>query len=385
MILSRRRLILGAAGTAVVGACGPSLAPFYEAPVGDVILTDPLPAAGWEGSEDDVAANIGDPIILTASLTLQPGATGSPNLGSLTNPYGLPMELLEVRFSVAPVSTSTSFNTVAGLGIGVKADLGTIAVIDSDCPVSLLGTYRDAGNPSYATNNDGVSVWLPTSSSTQANAVNSYGWRLKYPLYMPGKATLNVNFHHLATVPVPIKIWVSYHCRMRPKGYKPARLMVPWVCNYSSKAFQVTNNAAADSDSSSELDLVNPFSVPLEVVRLAGGYASVTLNPTAVNSSSEIINLAQTGQYTFVQMATAQGDEVVFSQTPFEALFPAAWRTWDLPDGITFSPGEWLKVALTRTALDYDPSAATLQGTSNYAVTLTGYREVGASEFSQGF
>lgn len=322
-------------------------------------------------------SNIGDPLILTASATLAPGAEVSPNLASLSNPYGLPMELLEVRWSVVASSTNASaFRGITGLGIGVKADLGKIAVIDSDVPISCFGSYRDMTDPVTQSG-------LEISSSGVINGVSTYTWRLKYPLFIPGGTTLNMDFHHLAQEPVNAKVWVTYHCRVRPKGYKPAKLMVPWVCSYSSKPFNVVAGEPADSDESSELDLINPFGVPLEVTRFVGGYTSLVLGTGSfTNTASEATNSSQPRQYTYVTMRTSQGDDVVFTPTYFEALWPSAWRAWDLPDGTMFDSNEWIKVTLTRPAIDYDPSTLSNQGISLFAVSMVGYREVGGSEFT---
>lgn len=404
--VSRRGLLFGAAGVAVSTACSTQPNFDYEG-TGDVVLEEPArprswstlpewpdnpatdPAASWAGSDDDVN-NIGDPLILTASVILAPGAEGAPNLASLTNPYGLPMELLEVRFSVAPTTNDGAtggggYRQVTGLGIGVKADLGTIAVTDADVPLSCFGSYRDAVNSGLSTSTR--SSWAFDTSTLLAanvpNFVNTYGWRLKYPLYIPGGSTMNLSFHHLSQVQVPVKIWVTYHCRVRAKGYKPAKLMVPWVCSYNSKSFQGVNAALADSDISSELDLLNPFQVPLEVTRLVGSY---TFSPGGAASLSatpqEQLNLALPFQYTFVTATSSQGDEVIFSQTPFESLWPTAWRCWDLPDGTHFDPGQWLRFNLTTTAINFDPATNSAAGTYQYAISLVGYREVGGSELA---
>ena len=323
--------------------------------------------------------NIGDPLILTASASLVPGAEVSPNLASLSNQYGLPMELLEVRFSVVASSTNaSSFRAITGLGIGVKADLGKIGVIDSDVPISCFGNYRDSSDPV-------VQSLLEIASSGVINGVNTYTWRLKYPLYIPGGTTMNLSFHHLSQEPVNAQIWVTYHCRVRSKSYKPAKLMVPWVCSYNSKPFNVVSGEPADSDVSSELDLVNPFGVPLEVTRFVGGYTGLVLGSgSTINTASEVANPPQPRQFTYVTMRTSQGDDVVFTPTYFEALWPTAWRAWDLPDGTLFDPNEWIKVTLTRPAIDYDPSTLNNQGVALFAVSMVGYREVGGSEFAVG-
>lgn len=382
ILLSRRGVLIGSAGVAVVSACNPPPLSVYEdslRPIG-FVWPDTLPewldapAACWEGEED--VAQIGDPIVLTAAATVAPsaGADATPNLASLTNPYGLPMELLEVRFSVYTVGTDNSYIQTTGQCIGVKMDLGKIAVVDAGVPMSGFSNYRDGVDSNFTSG-----VVIPTSTNTMS--VETYSWRLKYPLYIPGGSTLNVKFTNNAFTPTTAQITVTYHCRMMPKGYKPRRLMVPWVCKYNSKAFNVVASEGATNDVSTELDLVNPFGVPLEMSRLIGVFTGLTLGSgSALNIASEVVNPAQPRMFTFVNMRTSQGDELVFTNTPFEALFPSAWRAWDLPNGTTLEKGEWLKLEVLRPAIDYTP-VSNLTGRSFFSVSMVGYREIGKGEF----
>lgn len=335
------------------------------------------PAASWE-ELSDVPQTIGDPIILTAAATIAPTADASPNLASLTNPYGLPMELLEARISVYPINGTTSgYTNIPGLGLSVKADLGKIAVIDSGVPISGMSNYRDVVDPLAQ------STILLTPATVSVMSVETYTWRLKYPLFIPGGTTLNLTFTNKAIVPYDARVVVTYHCRVMKRGYKPKRLMVPWVCSFDSKAFNVAPSEGVDGDESSEMDLVNPFGVPLEISRMIGGYANILAGVgVGFNLASEASSPAQPREFTYVNMRSSQGDDLVFTQTPFEALWPSAWRAWDLPDGTQLEPGEWLKLQLTRTALDYSPTAASI-GRVLFSVTMTGYREIGGDEFNE--
>lgn len=378
---TRRELLAVGAG-AVISACGRTQLAGYEGGAEPVtpfsdwppITVPEYPAASWE-EDDDVAQQIGDPIILTAAATISSSADAAPNLAALTNPYGLPMELLEVRFSAYAVSTDATLgNSISGQDVGVKMDLGKIAVVNAGTPMSVFSNYRDAFNPSdmsYAIN-----------SSNLGFGVATYSWRLKYPLFVPGGTTLNVKFTNNSLLPVDVQVTVTYHCRVMPKSYRPKKLMVPWVSAYNSKAFTVVPNAAADSDTSTELDITNPFiGVPLEVSRLTGVFSSVQLGTGTINTLSEALNLDQPREYLFVTMRSSQGDELVFNNTPFECLWPGAWRAWDLPDGTALESGSWLKLQVLRPAITYDLSSL-YTARVYYSVGMLGYREIGGREFN---
>lgn len=380
MKISRRNLIIGSG--AVLGACGnqPTLGYEFESEgLGPVDLNYSLwetlpeffdnPAARWEG---DSMQFVGEPIVLTAKALVTPAADGLPNLASLTNPYQTPMELLEVRFSVYPVNTG-AFTKLTGQGLTVKGDLGKIAVVDAGVPISGFGSYRDT---SYACNT-GSFVRLGSVN----NSVSNYTWRLKYPLYIPGGTTLNLKFSSTSQAPVDAQVYVTYHCRVMKRTYRPKRLIVPWVTSFNSKAFEISATATTDDGAaSSELDLVNPFGVDLEIARLIGSFTTIYQAGASGGALPlEVENLAQSWVYTYLNMRSSQGDDLVFTETPFAALWPAAWRSWDLPDGVLLNPGEWLKLTLRRLALDYDPGNDT--GVCSFSVSLVGYREIGGAEF----
>lgn len=316
---------------------------------------------------------LSDPLIFTAETVVNTNAGGSVNTAALANPHGLAMELLEVRFRISPDNTATeSYFQVTGQAIGVKMDMGNIPIIDSAVPVSQFGSFRDTsefGTTQYSAS--GVIRTLPTS----------YYWRLKYPLYVPAGSVVVPSFEHLGQNPFPVKVAVIYICRSMPEGHKiPARVMVPWVGSYNSKSFDQITDAPASSDRSSELDLLNPFRVPLEIVKLTG-------RATLTSQVSEEIGLAIEEQMNFrsrlakVRIRSSRGDDVVRTPTPFNGLFPLGWREWGIAGQWLMRPGEFYKARIDVDSVDYTTAteggdSITYPGRVQFSMGLIGYRAI---------
>jgi hypothetical protein len=318
-------------------------------------------------------ALLSDPLIFTAETTVNPNAGGSVNSAALANPHGLAMELLEMRVRIAPDNDADdSYFQVTGQAIGVKIDMGNIPIVDSGVPISQFSSFRDTseyGNTQYSA--AGVIRTLPTG----------YFWRLKYPLYVPAGAVVVPSFEHLGQNPFPVKVKVIYICRSLPEGHKrPSRVMVPWVGSYDSKAFTQLTDQPAASDFSSELDLLNPFKVPLEIVKFTGR-ATLTSQP------SENVGLAVEEQMLYrthlakVRIRSSRGDDVVRTPTPFNGLFPYGWREWGIAGQWLMRPGEFYKVRLDVAAVDFkttDETNGSLVPPARvqFSMGIVGYRAI---------
>lgn len=310
-----------------------------------------------------------EPLVLYAETELPTGAGAAPNAGALTNPYGVPMEILEMRFSIyATEVTLGETGSVTGTAVGVKLDLGNLGLSNPGVTISTLGGFRTESNSTFA-------LAAGTSFLTTARV---YTWRLKYPLYVPVGATVVPTFTNLGQVGSPVKVRVSYHCRSITNSWRPQKLIVPWVSTYNSTTFEVIQEGAgAATDASTETGIFNQFDVPLEISKLVGRWGMLSKYGGASDKVFEFANPDQALKYTTIEIRSSKGEEIIRDPTLFGLVFTPGSNTWDFKGNWQLDPHEWWKVQVTHNALDYTPDAALL-GRVQFSMSLIGYREVKA-------
>lgn len=346
-------------------------------------------------NQDSDALPFYDPLILYGSCEVAPNSASSPNSAALGNPHSLPMEILEIRFRIYGITPGLigdqlggippSFFLNNGLGIGVKLDLGTIPIVDARVPVNGFGTIRDAAdNPTFGTILSDPSA--PLGESGLANPA-TYTWRLKYPLFIPANTVLVPVFEHLGQSPLTMVVDTLYVARSLPENYQPpASIKVPWVTSYVSKSFDETAGAIASTDSSSELNITNPFQVPVEISRLVGSMAFNFNQDNGLDSTIQEVSEDWEDhrfRLTKVTIRSSRGDELARSPTKFNLLFPFDWRAWDVPSGWWMRPGEYYKILVVTDALDYVPNVL-LVGQVQFGIVAVGYREIDAQSMISG-
>lgn len=371
MKITRREVLIAGAALA---ACGPDANDDYD-PLAqwtedeDMQLGQPQPVP----SRSKMIGVLYDPLVLSAETTIQPGADSAPNVTALKNPHGVPMELLAVRFSLYVNQPGVAFGSVTGGAVGVKMDLGSIALVDSAVPLSCFSSFRDSVDP-----NGQSSVIVSQSDASITSAESFYDWRLKYPLYIPANATVVPTFTHFGQVQYPLTVRVTYFCRTYRQGTpKPSKYMVPWVTSYNSKVFDMVDNTPAAFDESNEQRLVNNFGVPIEITRLVGRYTfmqneSSLFVPKLNNELTDRLDISRLIE---LRISTSRGDELARDQTIFDGLFPANWCAWDFSEGWYMEPTEYWKILLNRGAVDFTVEN---EGRIQVFVGLVGYREVTA-------
>lgn len=319
-----------------------------------------------------------NPVVLYGNVVASPNTDSVVPNALLSNPYSIPIELLEVRFRLLPQNTSSGSPGLSGLGLGVKMDLGKAAVVDAYVPVGNLGSVRD----SYENQ---PPVYASVASSSVFSYPSVYGWRLKYPLYIPPGATLSCVVRPLGQNEYPVSVDVVYICRtFDPRRPKPATVKVPWVASYESKVFDWVENTAATSDESNNLDIINQFNSPLELSRLTGrvsffanGADALGPDPTA---SDIVVEDSTTFRDTFgtIQIRSSRGFDIVRNAVGFGGLFPFNWRVWDLGDKWYMASREFYKVRLNVAAIT-DPVEAARVARAQFSVGVVGYRDVPAA------
>jgi hypothetical protein len=235
-------------------------------------------------------------------------------------------------------------------------------------PVGDLGTVRDSYEaPQFVYGTD----------VTKFVTATVYGWRLKYPLFVPPGSTLSCVVRPLGQNPNPVRVDVIYICRTWDmRRALPTRVKVPWVSSYESKVFDLVSQTLATTDESSNLDLVNPFSTPLEIARL-GGRVALSLNESWATGQKNIIAedpLMLRLILSTLQMRSSRGFDLIRTPTPFGAVFPYNWRAWDVSEKWSMASREFYRARLNIGEIGQVLTA--FSGHAQISIGLTGYHDV---------
>lgn len=322
------------------------------------------------------------PLVLHGNVIANPNSDAVVPNASLANPLGLPMEILEIRFRIVPLGTTPEqAPVVTGMGLGVKMDLGKAAVVDGYVPVGDLAPVRDSYE--YQSHKQQLTVG---GNLTDVYPM-TYGWRLKYPLLVPAGAALSCVLRPLGQNASALSVDVIYIARTWDASRALPRVTkVPWVASYESKGFDFNEDAEETTDDSYDLDIVNPFAVPLELARIGGRVASLSPSYTTTGGTTYTDVLAEDAAtaravYGSIEMRSSRGFDLTRKATPFAGLFPYNWRAWDMAAKWVMAPREFYKVRLNMAAADaYVPESATLASIDptqfQFSVGVTGYRDV---------
>lgn len=358
--LKRRSILKG--GLLILAGCGAP--PALDEP--DTTLA--------QGPEDEMSrpqqpAETTQPLVLWGSVLAQPNVDSAVPNEQLANPFGLPMELLAIRFRLVPQPQLTEDVNARATGgtVKVKFDLGP-APIASDIPISLFGDMRDTYENSTGT-------W--TDSGSDRVAPTYYDWRLKYPLFIPANKVVAAVFTPIGMNPIPVKVDVLYICRTwDPSRPEPKKTKVPWAASFESKTFNYETGQAKIQSLSSNLDVVNPFGIPLELARISGRCTALRL--TAPSNRTEFIyeDLAEFRKVLAkLRMRSSRGFDLIRTPVAFDGVFPANWRSWDILDGWSMAPQEYYAVQVDVPAISGTIAASNV-ATAQFSVGIVGYRDV---------
>lgn len=356
---SRREVILGGsvAGAAVLAACG---------------RTEP----SWSDTEEHMATpvQLGTPISLTASGTIKNGSVGGVNADALYSPYGLPMEIYEIKWML-----SAPTNQVLGAGMGCSLELGDLKLTNGYVPINayckmILSTLRGGDFVDYSMGyTDGEEV---QTTPSWANFV----WRLRRPIFVPAGSVILPKFQHRNLIPDDISVQVIYSGTTLPSSYRPKRLVLPWVAYWAGAGVAYSD---ASVQTSLESDLVNPWDEPLLVHRFVGRM-NYSGNITSVPPSERFATAydgtgnglaEQAGNHFTLQMVHSSGANIIQSPTKFESVFYSGTRAWDV--NVEIAPKSYFVISLNKTA-DAVASGNTAALRFQPIVGMVGSREIGA-------
>lgn len=374
MTTSRRELLVGAAALA---ACS-SIEGNIEDGTRPVAY---LPEDDEMTEKFSYEDGLSQPVVLYGTATIPVASSGAPDNSTLQNPYETPIEILEVRFRIYPTypnADNVAFQSVTGMGVGVKMDLGKAAVIDGFVPVNAMSSNRD----SY----EGMGALYSQPAVGLASEAYQvmYGWRPRYPIYVPGRATLACAFQTQGQIDSPIVCDVVYIGRTWPVGKpKPRTVKVPWVASFEATPVETSGSTQAlSNDVSASTDVQNPFAANLELDKIFGRMAQLTpLNPTLGSGSNRLIEDSIVGRLIRfkLKIRSSRGFDILRNQTQFGSLFTRNWIVWDIP-------GRWELVPREFYTFAFQASAETLEVATPYtqqsqpSVGIVGYRNVAVAD-----
>lgn len=316
------------------------------------------------------AQGLTQPVILWGSTIAQPNVDSAVPNEQLANPFEIPIEVLAIRMRAYPIVTdSNNAVRVTGSGVKVKFDIGDVPVA-SDIPINLFGGVRE-------TYENGQTIKTLDTDTVVAYPC-TYDWKLKYPLFIPPGKTLSAVFTPIGINQLPVRVDVIYICRTwdvtRPL---PKRVKAPWASSFESKSFRNEASVPAETSVSNALDVLNPFAVPLELDFIGGRCAALSLS-TSFAAYTDIVYedpLLYRHIRSTIRMRSSRGFDLIRTPVPFEGVFPAGWRGWDVPQGWQMSPQEYYRVQVDVAATDALVTSFYISQ-AQFSVGIVGYRDV---------
>jgi hypothetical protein len=280
------------------------------------------------------------PLVLSTEVTIPSQTMQVPPQLALMNPTGEAFKIHEIRFSLKSTQTYLTGGTMA-----CKLDLGRIAITNGFVPVWNFGRV--------------------ISYDQDLNC--QYSWKLQHPLQIAAGGFLAASFQNLGQLGATITARITYFASTidQRQASSTRRIFLPYVSAYIGKAFPWST---ADSDTSSETDLLNPFDSDLRISRLIGRF-NVFLSNTQINASRFGARLLS------VRASLSNGDPLIRTLTPFQQAFGEDGRAWEQRNTV-LKPHQYFQIFVDKAATTDTSDDSLIQP----YVSLVGYREVQLSE-----
>ena len=221
----------------------------------------------------------GQPDVATASLA--PGAViGVSDIASLRNPLDVPMLVDEILFNIGALEDGEYIS-----GLGYEEDIRLTMKLDSDklvreyTPLILLGAQRNLSVNSWSaalTNPPGGPTLLPPQLNAPLFSMPLTSELLLYP-----GEFLTPNFYpagQLGSQSVSVRMLV----KGRAMKADARRQTLPWISSWVGVLNTPTGGSVAPwvypttTEETTEVDLYNPYDVPVYVDRMMGVVASTS-------------------------------------------------------------------------------------------------------------
>lgn len=311
------------------------------------------------GPPSDAQKYAGRPIHLSATATVTANATAGINAQALHNPIGGPIEITCIKFAMNANVAGGTGSEILGSGLGVALDLNGIPITNGYVPIWSFDKTVNFVNEQLT-----------------GLVVTDYGefcWYLPRPLWVGPNDQIGATFQNFGMNAAAINARISVSGRVVTTN--PRTRYLPYAAAYSSKVF-TTVFGAADSDQSTETDLVNVTNDVIYIQRLTGRYylyASTTNifieGPAVQAQGAEDLGCL----FLTTQIYTGHGEPVVPYYTTFRNVFCGVNRSWEM-GGVPLKPGDYHIVSLSKAN---DPgSASNIPVYGQATVALSGWREI---------
>lgn len=284
------------------------------------------------------------PLLLTSSVNLAAGAGTVADAAALSSPFRKPIWINEIRWTIRSNLDSPSSGWSPGALVSTRMKIGRVDVTRDFIPIWNLGTSLQWAQ---------ASEWLIDATVSNTNAAYAHHrWLLPKPLYVLPGSTLSSSFQRLTASGSPFTgnftVTVSYAgSYAHPNEPTPKEIAVPYAaCWQPTSAGFVT---------SGELDLANPFQVPLHVQRFVGRLSETS------GGVAGFEDFSLTGGAVTVDMKDSKGYVVIKDLTTFSNAFDILRRAWTYQR--VLEPKQW-----------YTATVSGMSATQNVGISLIGWR-----------
>lgn len=260
------------------------------------------------------------PFLVSSQITLASGATGNADAGALSQPFRRPFWIDEIRWNIRVPVPAAGPKPWGGL-ISTKLALGRMIISDKFIPIWNYCTepLQLQATSQQWDKNFGPAVGPPGTGGTSVS-FSAYRWKLPKPLYVPAGNTVTSEFQRYADGGANALVTVSYAGRyIDQEETSRKEIDVPFVGAFLP-GFPSTTTVQ-----SGEMDLFNPFLVPLHVQRLTG-----RLLNNSLSTYGEVAAGAPTFQTTNIALVAKDsfGHNVIRDFTNFLLVFDSNRRAW---------------------------------------------------------
>lgn len=250
------------------------------------------------------------PVLFSASRSYRTNESAPVNQKALVNLTGFPVEILEIRFQILP--TAGDSLTGGAFSCSLKY-MGKEDLTNSFVPVwSFARSYN----------------MIDEMGLNADNGVLGFRMKLKRPLWIPKGGYLTAEFMNMGLTANSATARIGLAGRMLlDEPNPPRKLFLPYVSSWTSKQFDAYG--VADTDQSTENELVNPFDAPLRVYRFT--HHTNLFDTSGAKNHEYDNNYADVDSNLFqVKIMGSNGFAVVPVFSTINQVFQRMTRSWEI-------------------------------------------------------